>query len=47
MNAEKWVVWLMAGAGIILISIYTSWLVALGVFLLIWANNIDRKQSNT
>lgn len=27
--------------GIVLISIEANWLVALGVFLLIWANNFD------
>ena len=30
----------MGISGLILIGYYTSWLVALGVFLMVWSNNL-------
>ena len=29
-------------AGLILIGVYSHWLVAVGVFLVIWGNNVDQ-----
>lgn len=31
----------LGAAGICLVVVYASWQVALGVFLLMWANNLD------
>lgn len=31
----------LAGSGFALLWVYGSWQIALGVFLLIWANNIE------
>ena len=44
-RAFRWIGAFVGIAGLVLISIFSHWAVALGVFLVIWANNLNTAAS--
>lgn len=36
----------IAIGGIVLVSIFSHWAVALGIFLMLWANNVEQDRRN-